>query len=131
MTTKLDYAQLCQELEVDVLDTWREHTLLRLPIHDDSTQAALRLGPSVVDGFEATYVLKTVCPNSGQITAVRVPPSVASAKEAATWVNGGIDPEQPTFGRAVKTSKPYVPVNTRIVYDAALWDVHCIIDEDE
>jgi hypothetical protein len=48
MTQKNDYARLCQELKTEVLDSWQEYTLVRLPIHDDPSRAALRLGPALL-----------------------------------------------------------------------------------
>lgn len=130
MTSKINYTRLCQELKADVLDSWREYTLLRLPIHDDPSRAALWFGPSIVDGLEATYILRIICPDSGNIDAVRVPPNLTSAREAVTWINQGIDPEHCPKEKMMSIRCEYQPVITKIPDDAC-WDVHCILDEDE
>jgi hypothetical protein len=91
---EIGYARLCQELQAEELDSWREYTLLKLPIYDDFSQATQWRSPrEFVEGVEATYLLKMICPSTGSIYALRVPPSVKSAREAATWVNWGTDPE--------------------------------------
>ena len=84
---------LSQDPRLEVLDLWREYTLLRLLIHDDPGQAALWLGPRIVNGMEATYLLKMICPSTGLTHVLRVPPSVTSARDAATWINWETDPE--------------------------------------
>nr|WP_226582714.1 hypothetical protein [Microseira wollei] len=43
---------------------------------------------------EPIYLLKMTCPSTGFIHALRVPPSMKSAREAIRWVNWGIDPEE-------------------------------------
>jgi hypothetical protein len=129
MTQKNDYARLCQELGTRVLDSWQEYTLLRLPIHDDPSHAALWLGPSIVDGLEATYVLKTTCPSSGKIYAVRVPPNLYSAKEAASWIDQGINSEHSAVKRMINVLCEYQPEITTIP-DSDYWDVHCCSDEE-
>jgi hypothetical protein len=130
MTSNINYARLCRELKVDVLDSWRECTLLRLPIHDDPSRAALWLGPSIVDGLEATYILRIICPDSGKIDAVRVPPNLISAREAATWINQGIGPEHYAKEKVMSMRCEYQPVITKMPDDGC-WDVHCILDEGE
>jgi hypothetical protein len=123
MTRKKDYARLCQELGTRVLDSWQEYTLIRLPIHDDPSCAALWLGPSIVDGLEATYVLKTICPSSGKVYAVRVPPNLSSAKEAASWIDRGINSEPSAVKRMINIFCEYQPEITMI--PDSCWDVHC------
>jgi hypothetical protein len=77
---EIGYARLCQELQAEIIDSWREYTLLGLLIYDD-------FNPLV-----GTCLLKMTCPSTGSIYALRVPP-MTSAKEAATWINWGVDPE--------------------------------------
>ncbi len=92
---EIGYARMCQELQAKELDFWREYTLLKLPIDDDYSQVPplpLWKRPEEVRG-EAAYLLKMVCPSTGYIYAIRVPPSMRSAREAATWINWGSDPE--------------------------------------
>jgi hypothetical protein len=97
---EIGYARLCQELEAKVVDSWREYTLLSLPIYDDSTLLDGFSTSPLVDPLyygwsptEPTYLLKMTCPSTGSIYALRVPPKLTSAKEAAIWINWGVDPE--------------------------------------
>ena len=75
----IGYSRICQALQTIALDSWREYTLLKL------NQA--------VD-VEPIYLLTMTCPSTGFIHALRVPPEMQSAKEAITWVNWGIEPEE-------------------------------------
>ncbi|GET41997.1 hypothetical protein MiSe_68110 [Microseira wollei NIES-4236] len=70
--------RICQELEAIELDTWQEYTLLKIDNAD----------------IEPIYLLKMICPSTGRIHAWRVPPDMQSAREAITWVNWGIDPDE-------------------------------------
>jgi hypothetical protein len=92
---EIGYARVCQELQLEELDSWREYTLLKLPIYDDHgpavTWRATFQRPDEEAG--ATYLLKMTCPSTGLIYGLRVPPYVSSAREAATWINWGTDPE--------------------------------------
>lgn len=92
---EIGYARMCQELQAEELDLWREYTLLKLAVYDDYSQTP-ELHPwqrrEEVKG-EATYLLKMTCPSTGCIYAIRVPPNIHSAREAATWINWGSDPE--------------------------------------
>ena len=56
----------------------QEYTLLRIDEEAD---------------IEPIFILKMVCPSTGNIHTLRVPPDVNSAKEAVKWINWGIDPE--------------------------------------
>ncbi|MBD3563194.1 hypothetical protein H6S82_30800, partial [Planktothrix sp. FACHB-1355] len=75
----IGYSRICQELQAIELDSWQEYTLLKIDSNVD---------------IEPIYLLKMTCPSTGFIHALRVPPNVESAREAITWVNGGIDPEE-------------------------------------
>ena len=44
--------------------------------------------------IEPIYLLKMACPSTGFIHALRVPPNINSAREAISWVNWGVDPEE-------------------------------------
>jgi hypothetical protein len=78
----IGYDRICQELDAIELDYWREYTLLKIDkIIDD------------IDG-EPIYLLKMVCPSTGFIHALRVPPGIQSARQAIRWVNWGVDPER-------------------------------------
>lgn len=76
---KIGYARICQELQALELDTYLEYALLKIDAN--------------VDG-EQIYILKMTCPSTGSIHALRVPPNMASAREAICWVNWGIAPEE-------------------------------------
>ncbi|MEG4089399.1 DUF6745 domain-containing protein [Microcoleus sp. Pol12B4] len=82
----IGYPRICQELQATELDTWQEYTLLKIDNNID---------------IEPIYLLKMTCPSTGHLHALRVPPKVRSssrasltAKEAISWVNWGIDPEE-------------------------------------
>ena len=75
----IGYGRLLDKLGGQVLDGWREYTLLRI----DQT----------ID-VEKIYLLKMTCPSTNHIHVIRVPPNTTSARAGATWVNWGIDPEE-------------------------------------
>ncbi|MCC5630017.1 hypothetical protein LC613_19030 [Nostoc sphaeroides CHAB 2801] len=75
----IGYARICQELQAIELDTWQEYTLLKIDADVDQ---------------EPIYLLKMTCPSTGFIHALRVPPNMNSAREAISWVNWGVDPEE-------------------------------------
>lgn len=76
---EIGYARICQELKAHQLDSWREYTLLRI---DNQVEV------------EPIYLLKMACPSTGFIHAMRVPPTIQSARQAIRWVNWGTDPEE-------------------------------------
>ncbi|NEO55849.1 MAG: hypothetical protein F6K54_23935 [Okeania sp. SIO3B5] len=75
----IGYGRICQELQAVELDSWREYTLLRIDNDID---------------VEPIYLLKMTCPSTNYIHATRVPPDISNAREAITWVNWGVDPEE-------------------------------------
>ncbi|WP_426564403.1 DUF6745 domain-containing protein [Dapis sp. BLCC M172] len=75
----IGYSRICQELQAVELDSWREYSLLRIDNDID---------------VEPIYLLKMTCPSTNYIHATRVPPDVSTAREAITWVNWGVDPEE-------------------------------------
>lgn len=92
---EIGYAKISQELQLEELDSWREYTLLKLPIYDDYSNV-----PSwkrdrdliVEEDIKSTYLLKMICPSTGFIYVLRVPPDMKSAREAAAWINWEVDP---------------------------------------
>ena len=76
----IGYEKIANELEAIELDKWREYTLLKIDRD--------------LDIEEAIYLLKMICPSTGYIHVLRVPPTMTSAREAAKWINWGIDPEE-------------------------------------
>jgi hypothetical protein len=89
---EIGYSRLCQELQAEELDSWREYTLLRLPIYDYFATSRQSKVPST-EATDTMYLLKMTCPSTSFVHILRVPPSMQQAREAATWVNWGIDPE--------------------------------------
>lgn len=75
----IGYGRLLDKLGSQVLDKWREYTLLRIDHNID---------------VEKVYLLKMTCPSTNHIHVIRVPPNTTSARAGATWVNWGIDPEE-------------------------------------
>ena len=75
----IGYARIYQELQAIELDNWQEYTLLKIDNNVD---------------IEPIYLLKMTCPSTGFIHALRVPPNINSAREAISWVNWGVDPEE-------------------------------------
>ncbi|MEH2357820.1 DUF6745 domain-containing protein [Nostoc sp.] len=75
----IGYARICQELQAIELDNWQEYTLLKIDNNVDE---------------EPIYLLKMTCPSTGFIHALRVPPNMESAREAISWVNWGVGPEE-------------------------------------
>ena len=83
----IGYPRICQELQAIELDKWvatggdsyQEYTLLKIDNDVD---------------IEPIYLLKMTCPSTGHIHVLRVPPKVRSSKEAISWVNWGIAPEE-------------------------------------
>ncbi|WP_293365592.1 leucine-rich repeat domain-containing protein [Microcoleus sp. CAWBG27] len=75
---RIGYDRICQQLQAVELDSWQEYTLLKIDNAD----------------VEPIYLLKMTCPSTGHIHALRVPPALESAKDAISWVNWDIEPEQ-------------------------------------
>jgi hypothetical protein len=75
----IGYARICTELQATELDNWQEYTLLKIDKNID---------------VEPIHLLKMTCPSIGYIHALRVSPSVQSAREAIIWANWGTAPEE-------------------------------------
>ncbi|MEG4212072.1 DUF6745 domain-containing protein [Microcoleus sp. S13_B4] len=73
----IGYDRICQELSAEQIDSWQEYALLKIDNAD----------------VEPICLLKMTCQSTGFIHALRVPPNLASAREAIRWVNWDIDPE--------------------------------------
>ncbi|MEG4217233.1 leucine-rich repeat domain-containing protein [Microcoleus sp. Pol14C6] len=74
----IGYERICQELQARQIDIWQEYALLQIDNAD----------------VEPICLLKMICPSTGFIHALRVPPNLTSAREAIRWVNWDIDPEE-------------------------------------
>jgi hypothetical protein len=79
LTQGIGYERLIQELQATELDSYQEYTLLKIDNDVD---------------IEPISLLKMICPSTGFIHVLRVPPDVNSAREAIHWVNWGIAPEE-------------------------------------
>ena len=75
----IGYGRICQELQATEIDSWREYTLLKIDNNID---------------VEPIHLLKMTCPSTNHVHATRIPPNIRSAKEAITWMNWDIDPEE-------------------------------------
>ena len=73
----MGYDRICTALEAKKLDSWREYELIRIDNAD----------------VEPIVLLKMVCPSTGKIHASRMPPDTKKARQAATMLNCGLDPE--------------------------------------
>ena len=82
------YNRICEELGAVELDSWHEYSLLKIKnyIEVDEWES--------IDDNEPMHLLKMICPSTRHIHFLRVPPDMTSAREAITWVNWGIDPEE-------------------------------------
>jgi hypothetical protein len=75
----IGYERICQDLQAKECDRWQEYTLLQIESEID---------------VEPIHLLKMICPSTGFIHVLRVPPDINSAREAICWVNWGIDPTE-------------------------------------
>lgn len=79
LISRIGYKRLYQELQAENLDSWQDYELLRIKAKIDE---------------EPINLLKMTCPSTGEVHAMRVPPNMKSAREAISWVNWEIDPEE-------------------------------------
>ncbi|BAY83843.1 hypothetical protein NIES267_33370 [Calothrix parasitica NIES-267] len=78
MIQGIGYNKIIEELKATQIDSWQEYRLLKIERNID---------------IESIYLLKMTCPSTGHIHVLRVPPNMSSAKEAITWVNWVVEPE--------------------------------------
>ncbi len=90
----IGYARICSELQATELDCWKKYTLLKIDADIDGFDPDDFEDDEDVPKKEDIYLLKMICPSTGHIHALRVPPDVTSAKEAIRWVNWDIDSEE-------------------------------------
>ncbi len=88
---QVGYERICQELDAIEIDSWREYTLLKI----DAVREIFRGHPWFRG--EPMVLLKMICPSTGHIHVLRVPPMTTSAEEAITWINHGIHPDKFTI----------------------------------
>ncbi len=75
----IGYNRICDELQAIQLDSWREYDLIKI---------------DAVSNVEPIVLLKMICPSTGYTHVLRVPPNMVSAREAITWINWDVDPEE-------------------------------------
>ena len=75
---EIGYSKLCRDLNAKKVNEWREYELLRIDNAD----------------VEPIVLLKMTCPSTSLIHAHRVPPDIASARQAIQWINHGVDAEE-------------------------------------
>jgi leucine-rich repeat protein SHOC2 len=86
---RVGYEKICEELNTETIDIWREYTLLKI----DGVEKYSYMVRSK-QREEAMVLLKMTCPSTGHIHILRVPPNITSAEAAITWVNHGIHPDR-------------------------------------
>jgi hypothetical protein len=95
---QLGYEKICEELNTVALDNWREYTLLKIerinPVFDWVTGRNAFDEKLEVIGREPMVLLKMICPSTGHIHILQVPPEMESAEQAITWINHGIHPDR-------------------------------------
>ncbi len=79
----IGYNRICQELGAVELDSWQEYTLLKIENYTE-------INPET---SETMHLLKMICPSTGFIHFLRVPPDINSARDAIAWLNWGVSPE--------------------------------------
>ena len=72
----IGYDRICHELQAVTIDSWQEYELLAVNSEID---------------IEPINLLKMICPSTGKIHVLRVPPDINSAQSAIKWVNWDID----------------------------------------
>jgi hypothetical protein len=84
----IGYNRICEELGAVELDSWQEYTLLKIKNYIEVDEWASQ------DANESMHLLKMICPSTGHIHFLRVPPNIDTARVAITWVNWGVSPEK-------------------------------------
>ena len=79
---EIGYYRILEELQAIEINYDQEYTLLKINLKID---------------IEPIYLLKIICPSTGNVHVLRVPPEMKSAREAITWVNWDIPPEDFTI----------------------------------
>jgi len=79
MIELLTYERIIEDLDAKSIDTWREYELLQVTEDAD---------------VEPMNILKMTCPSTQMIHAIRVPPEMTKARDAAKWMNWDTDPEE-------------------------------------
>jgi len=75
---KIGYSRILKDLKAKNIDSWREYELYRIDEGD----------------VEPMVLLKYACPSTGAYYAHRVPPNITKAREAMTWANHEVDPQE-------------------------------------
>ncbi len=87
---EVGYPKICRELNAIELDRWREYTLLEIA----NIERLYQSEGDDTEILESIVLLKMICPSTGHIHILRVPPEINNAEAAITWVNHGIHPDE-------------------------------------
>ncbi len=87
---QLGYEKICDRLGSQTIDSWKEYTLLKI----DNVEIVYDEDRVELNEREPMLLLKMICPSTGHIHILRVPPKITSAQAAITWVNHGIHPDE-------------------------------------
>jgi leucine-rich repeat protein SHOC2 len=90
---QVGYEKICKEGNAVTIDIWQEYTLLKI----DMPKPDAFFPFSTFTDFNAPepiILLKMTCPSTAHVHILRVPPEMASAEAAITWVNHGIHPDR-------------------------------------
>jgi len=95
----IGYERICRELDTICLDNWREYSLLKIvmpPAENQEDMYTFMLEENLENEKQDPdiYLLKMICPSTGYIHMIRVPPEMTSCREAVQWINWGIDAEE-------------------------------------
>ncbi len=88
---QIGYEKICEVLKAKEIDAWREYILLKI---DGFEPVFEQTWPRKPVGKEPIALLKMICPSTGHVHILRVPPDMTSAREAIVWVNHGIHPDR-------------------------------------
>ncbi len=100
---QIGYERICQELNINEINNWREYTLLKIDGAGEIyfIPSGGLIDPDGENNGDSTKIiripmvlLKMTCPSTGHIHILRVPPEMTSAEVAITWVNHGIHPDE-------------------------------------
>jgi leucine-rich repeat protein SHOC2 len=90
---RVGYEKICEELEAETIDSWREYVLIKIDIFTSQSFSFQDfMGLNVPE--TTILLLKMTCPSTAHVHILRVPPEITSAESAITWVNHDIHPDE-------------------------------------
>jgi leucine-rich repeat protein SHOC2 len=90
---QVGYEKICEDLHAVSIDIWREYTLLKIDMPKPDGFFPFRTFTDF-NAPEPIILLKMTCPSTAHVHILRVPPEMAGAEAAITWVNHGIHPDR-------------------------------------